>query len=130
MSYIYLASPYSNPSVLTRRHRHLQAENAVHWMLSNKLWVYSPIVHCHFLAEGYQLPQGGDFWLPYNKAMLRSACALWILDIEGTDQSNGIKEEIEAAEEFGLPIGYLKPTAPGVYEHPSIPEEILHASPI
>lgn len=109
MSYIYLASPYTHPTLSVRRGRYAAAEAATHWLLTQKLWVFSPIVHCHFLAENHELPTGADFWLPYCKAMLKPAKALMLLDIEGLDDSYGCKEEAKMAEEFNILTFYLTP---------------------
>lgn len=115
MSYIYLASPYSDPDPRVRKRRHLEAEAAVHWMLSHHLWVFSPIVHCHFLAEGYDLPRGIEFWLPYSQAMLEPAKAIWVLEIPGHHESLGIRQELKYAAEKNIPKGFITPLSGGTY---------------
>lgn len=127
MSYIYLASPYHDPDPRIRKRRHLAAEAAVHWMLSRRIWVYSPIVHCHFLAEGYEMPKDRGFWRPYNRAMLRPAAALWVLRIAGSHNSQGITEELEDSLEFAIPRGVIQPNGP-TYTHSPLPPE-LHNDP-
>lgn len=121
MSYIFLASPYSHPDVFVRKQRHLETEAAVRWMLSHKIWTFSPIVHNHFLAEGYELPRGIDFWFPYSRAMIRHAAALWVLQIPGYGQSKGVGIEIGIAQEYRIPLGRIRPNADS-YTHSLLPE--------
>lgn len=123
MAYIYLASPYSDPDPHIRKRRHLAAEAAVHWLLSRHIWVYSPIVHCHFLAEGYELPKGIDFWRPYSFAMLRPAAALWVLRIPGHETSAGVKDETHFATIYGIPLGSITPNGPN-YLTSMVPKEL------
>lgn len=124
MSYIYLASPYSDPSPLVRKRRHLEAEAAMHWLLSHRIWTYSPIVQCHFLAEGYELPKGIDFWQNYDMAMIDQASALWVLAIPGHTHSKGVQFELQYADSRRIPIGYVTPLDDGNYRHPPIPLSI------
>jgi Domain of unknown function (DUF1937) len=120
MPYIYLASPYSDPDPRVRKRRHLAAEAAVHWMLCRKIWVYSPIVHCHFLAENFEMPTDRAFWRPYNRAMLRQAVELWVLRIPGSNNSSGITEELNDCLEFGIPFGSIRPNGT-TYVHSPLP---------
>lgn len=120
MSYIYLASPYSHPDPRVRRERYFAAQDCVTWMLARKIWVYSPIVHCHFMAIDHELPKDATFWREYNRVMLKSAVALWILQISGWMDSEGVYDEVESAEEFNLPNGRIKPTGDGTYTHTTL----------
>lgn len=124
MTYIYLASPYSHPDSEVRHGRYRAAEMAVHWLLTHRLWVYSPIVHSHNLAENYELPKGIDFWFPFDQAMIRSALAVWVLQIQGYVESKGIHDELEFALSLNIPIGYIRPDRTEImnYTHSSVPE--------
>ena len=59
MSYVYLASPYTHedPEVMNRRY-----EQTAEWV-ANRLKeyggpvIYSPILHCHYMAVTYNLPK-------------------------------------------------------------------------
>jgi Domain of unknown function (DUF1937) len=115
MSFIYLASPYSDPDPAVRHQRYLEALDATAWLLKKSIWVYSPIVHCHNLARTYNLPTDVAFWGTYNKVMLRAAGQLWILVNKATSGSKGVRQEIGYADEFRLPISTLYPTVDGSY---------------
>ena len=119
MTYHYLASPYTHtdPEVMERRYG--AALHALHFLLSRKLWTYSPIVHCHELAKTYALPRTHDFWQTYNHAMLDSSKGLLILVIEGWNESRGIEDEIHTARKLLLPVGFLHPNPHDDSNHPA-----------
>lgn len=107
MPFIYLASPYTSPKAAIREVRHSKAEHTVALLLRKNIHVYSPIVHCHELAIKYGLPKDFAFWQSYNRSMLSEASGLWILQIEGWKDSQGVKWEIKFALERNLTIKYI-----------------------
>jgi hypothetical protein len=113
MSYAYLASPYTHPHLRVMRERYSQALPALNWLLSKRIWTFSPIVHCHSLAERFGLPRDMDFWASYNRAMLVPASTLIVLTIDGWTLSRGIDSELRIAAEEHIPIKYLDHTPQG-----------------
>lgn len=113
MSYYYLASPYSHfsPEVLEERFR--LAMSATAWMLKQRRWVYSPIVHCHQLAQEHVLPTDADYWRDYDFAMLDSAAGLIVLLLPGWQESKGMKAEIIRAIERDKEIFDIEPDGDG-----------------
>ena len=107
MSYIYLASPYSSPEPFVQEERYLKACRATHYLLAQKIWVFSPIVHCHELAKMVDLPKDATFWKDYNFAMLAGASKLIILRIEGWEASAGVRAERAEADRLEIPFEYL-----------------------
>lgn len=105
--YLYLASPYSDPDPMVRERRYLAAAEALQTLLQNRLWTYSPIVHCHEVAKIWDLPRDAKFWQDYNHAMLEGSRGLFVLRLPGWDKSLGVKDEIKHAREFGLTTTYL-----------------------
>ena len=118
--YVYLASPYSRASEELREERYLAARDCTTWMLRNRRWVYSPIVHCHDLARAGDLPNGFDYWQEYNKAMLIFARALYVLTIPGWRESDGVAWEIAFAKSEGILVRYVAKQGEG-YEVRSAP---------
>lgn len=104
---IYLASPYSHADKLIRKTRFMLAEQCVAKMLEARHWVYSPIVHCHALAEKFSLPGDFNFWQEYDFAMLRIAASMAILKIPGWDLSGGVTAEREFAKLAGIPVSFV-----------------------
>jgi hypothetical protein len=91
---IYLASPYSNPDLAKMQLRYEVVRDLTAKLLKREIWVYSPIVHCHDLAEHNEMPKSSEFWYNYNVHMMSLAEQLWVLYMEGTEESKGIAGEI------------------------------------
>lgn len=107
MSYAYIASPYTSPSDAVRHKRHEWTELYVVDRFRHLDWVYSPICHCHDMAQRYELPKHFDFWMSYNYAMLHRASELRVLQIPGWKESIGVKAEIEFARANNIPIIFI-----------------------
>lgn len=101
---IYLASPYSHPDPEIREQRYQEALHAVFYHSGSGLAVYSPIVHWHPVALKYDLPKDAAFWANQNRAMLKKATQLVVLNVEGWRQSEGVAQELDWAQEFKIPI--------------------------
>lgn len=102
---IYLASPYSGTSE-QQEERYLEAMKCVASFMPAP--IFSPIVHCHDMAKRLQLPTDATYWEKYDRAMIHSAEAVWILCIPGWKQSVGVAEEEVYAKAILLPIRYVK----------------------
>jgi Domain of unknown function (DUF1937) len=95
--YSYLASPYTHSDLEVMEWRYREAMRCVHWLLERRIWVYSPIVHCHELAKQHELPRDAEYWAYYNRAMLGPASELLILGLDGWQESAGVAAEIKFA---------------------------------
>lgn len=104
---IYLASPYSHPDAGVRQARFEAARHALHHLLIQNKWAYSPIVYCHPIAIAHELPLDAAFWRDFNQHMMRRTTHLLILRIDGWEASVGIQEEVAYAKELNLPWSYL-----------------------
>lgn len=109
MSYTYLASPYTHvdPAIMDRRYE--ISCHATCWFLVWRIWIYSPIVHCHEIAKKWELPRTWDFWRDYNDAMLAPAKRLMILAIDGWQDSAGVNHEAWFAKQHNIPIEFIRP---------------------
>lgn len=105
--FVYLASPYSSPEPFIQEERYLKACRATHYLLEKRIWVFSPIVHCHELAKMINLPKDAAFWQEYNFAMLARADKLIILRIEGWEAFVGVRGERAEADRLKIPFEYL-----------------------
>jgi hypothetical protein len=106
MSFIYVASPYTHADQTVQEERFRGVEAFVANLLSNKVWCYSPVVHCHELARRYNLPTTADFWYDYNRHMLEKAETLLVHPMPGWSESRGVQAEIALAESLGIPVIY------------------------
>lgn len=107
MSYIYLASPYSDDDPLTIHERYTSAQDALAWLTKMKVWTYSPIVHFHHMALAHNFPKDANFWSDCNLAMLEKAYGLYILTLPRWQESKGVRQEMAWAKKLDMPITLL-----------------------
>ena len=105
--FVYLASPYTHQDAFVREVRYLEAAKAMQFLLAEKIWVYSPIVHCHELAKTALLPREFRFWREYNIAMLGCSSMMAVLQLPGWEKSEGLKDELQDSLVNGRPIEYI-----------------------
>ena len=106
---IYLASPYSHPSkdVVTKRFNDVCVACAK--LMKMGIHIYSPIAHTHPVAMVGELPTSWDYWKVYDTKMLSACDELWVLTLDGWEESKGIAGEIEIMKEFNKPIWHISP---------------------
>ena len=112
---IYLASVYSlNAKTDSEEHKRIREERYLTVMKKTKelleagLTVFSPIVHCHPMSVVYGLPKDFSFWERLDKSYIDNCDVLWVLMMEGWDESEGIGKEIEYAKSQGKFVKYIK----------------------
>ncbi len=106
---VYLASPYSDPSVDVMRARFAAARRATAQMMGKGLHVFSPIVHNHPLATMHDLPVEWPYWSAFDLAMLERCDRLAVLRLSGWEDSVGVAAEIEFMTVLGRPVEYVDP---------------------
>lgn len=104
---IYLASPYSDPNHAVRETRYIQARVFTLWALNRDLPLFSPIVYGHDF--GQQLGTTFEAWQSLNDAMVKACSQLWVLKIDGWENSRGVKHEITLARQLAKAILYVDP---------------------
>lgn len=111
---IYLASPYTHKdrSVMIERFDKVTAVAAN--LINRGLIIYSPIMHFHPIAERHDLPRNFGFWKEVNLQILARCDELYILDLLGTYESEGVKAERTFAAIKGIPTRTINPVAYGV----------------
>jgi Domain of unknown function (DUF1937) len=110
---IYLASPYSHPDPYVMAERYNHVKYATNYLLKQKQWVYSPIVHNHHLDNA-----GNSWaeWEDYDLTVLDRCDELWVLMLEGWKESIGVSAEIDFANMKPMSIRYMEPV---VFDHVS-----------
>jgi len=108
---IYLASPYSDPSLKVRTNRYLAACKAAAEMMEAGTVVFSPIAHTHGIALCGGLPMGWDYWERVDREFLAACNFMTVLMLDGWRESLGVAAEIRIAEESGKHITYAAPSA-------------------
>lgn len=104
---IYLASPYSDSNPDTQQWRFERTRAKTAELIKEGAPVFSPIVHCHYMALKYDMPSDQEFWWQYNRKMLSKADEVWVYMLEGWEKSAGVSREIQYAEVSGIPVEYI-----------------------
>lgn len=113
----YLASPYSvkyplsqHQALLLRLKRYEKVCKLAAELMKDGENIFCPIAHSHAI-ETIGMPgelYGQDFWLKQDFAVLAHAKELIVFMMDGWEDSNGIKAEIEFAKEHDIPIRYIE----------------------
>jgi len=112
---IYLASPYAHHDPIEIQYRfHKVCEATVELMKQGEI-VYSPIAHNHYLATQFFLPRTWHFWKLYDLPMLNLAEAIWVLMLDGWQNSSGVAAEIAHAIQTDKPVIYIEELTCGNY---------------
>jgi len=106
---IYVASPYSHidPHVRQERYEAVAALCAHFFHQPGHEPLFSPIVYGHNLALEYSMPTEAAAWLKFNLSMLRHSSAIWIMKLDGWNESKGVAKEIRAAQDLYLPLHFI-----------------------
>ncbi len=109
MSFIYLASPYSDPDPEVREERYLAALKAVSALIKERTWAYSPIVHNHYITKTNDFSTDFEFWKRYDFTMIAAAHRFMILKLPGWKESKGIAAEMKEALRLEYRIEVIDP---------------------
>ena len=110
MKLVYIASPYSHEDGMVVYERFAKARDyTAHLMrhtLSTGCVPFSPILHCHEMAQVNDLPIDHEYWMRVDKTFMRHCDEVWVLMLDGWNESKGVKMEIEFAESLMIPVKY------------------------
>lgn len=108
---IYLASPYTHKSKFIQELRYRAARENVARILNDGIeqCVYSPIVHCHWMAEMHNMPGHFEFWQEYDRMMIETLPRFGILQLPCWRASKGIQGEMDIAHSLGKTIEFYTP---------------------
>ena len=110
MTRIYLATPYSHEDPAVRALRFEAINITAAKLMLEGYAVFSPISQSHPIAEYLPTETGNwDFWQKEDLPFLEVCDWLYVLPIDGWQESVGVRGEIEFAEALGIPIKYLDP---------------------
>lgn len=107
---VYLACPYSAPTAEGRLENFRQANIAASRLMNAGEMILCPVSHSHPIAVEAGLPTNWEFWEKIDRAYLSCCYKMIVMMLPGWGSSKGVAAEIKIAEEFGIPITYLKLT--------------------
>lgn len=95
---IYIGSPYSNPDKNIRIKRFELVSKFAAELVSQGHIAISPITYGHILLDYKDMPTDFEFWNNFCIGLLKKCSYLYVLKIDGWNESLGLKEEINFAE--------------------------------
>jgi len=84
---IYLAVPYSHKDPAVREERFNRVNSEAANLFTKGHMVFSPISHTHPIALAGDLPGNWEFWEAYDRTMIEWCDQVWVLAIEGWNES-------------------------------------------
>ena len=98
---VLLCTVYSNPDPTIRKLNNLDACKMAGKLLRHGFFVLSPIIHSVSISDK-EIPLPGDrlFWSKYNGKIINGVDCLFVLDMQGWQDSTGIRSEYLAAKEM------------------------------
>jgi hypothetical protein len=104
---IYLAAPYSHKNKDVMIERFLRINKVAAKLMAQGNYIFSPISHTHPIAEAGELPRGWEFWKGYDEEMISHCSSLYVLTLEGWQESTGVNAEVELAAVWEIPISFI-----------------------
>ena len=106
---IYLACPYNHADKIIMHSRFDAVTQAAgHLMIQGKI-IFSPITHCHPIAQCYELPRSWEFWKSFDEVYIGHSDEMYILTLSGWEDSIGVTSERQMMREQQKPISLLDP---------------------
>lgn len=116
---VYLAGPYTAKGEqaetdlrkqLTQGARFNMLTRYAAQIMAAELLVYSPITHSHPMTLHEPLPGTWAYWERMDREMLSICSELWIMKLDGWEDSEGLQHEIAIAREWRKPVVFIEPT--------------------
>lgn len=105
---IYLASPYTHSSKKVMHERFERVMRLTAYLIRKGNFVLSPIVYGHIMASRYEMPTNWEYWLEFDRILISKCDKLVVFKMRGWDKSNGVKEEIDIAKHYKIPVEYIE----------------------
>lgn len=108
---IYLACPYSHKDASVREYRFMKANQAAARLMRAGHIIYSPISHTHPIATEGKLPLDWSYWQSVDEFYIGLCERVVVLELDGWQESKGVRAEIAMAEALGKPVSYMRDVA-------------------
>lgn len=114
--FYYLASPYTSPITEERTVRAYNAMMAAGWLISQGVYVFSPIWHCHAPSMEFSLPKDHHFWLRFDESFIIPSAGIIVCMLPGWELSKGVAHEIDYGRKIGKDIYYFDPEKKEIHD--------------
>jgi hypothetical protein len=108
---VVVSGPYSHSNPDIKQIRVKAIADACVKLFQNGDICCSPLLAGLSFIEksSYHMPDDYDFWKNFCRSYVKAGHVLYVLDIEGWKESTGVKDEIEYAQSFGMPVYLIEP---------------------
>lgn len=103
---IYVASPYSSQIRGVQESRYHHVRRFTDKMIQQGFVAFSPIVYCHPIAQRIGHGTDAQTWMRFNMSILRRAEAMYVLQLIGWEQSEGLKIELNVCKMLDIPVAH------------------------
>ena len=103
----YLATPYTSKDWVVKENRFDKVNEVAAKLIQRGEIIFSPISHTHPIAKAGELPGNWEFWDKFDRTYLECCYKIYVLKLNGWEESKGVQAEIKIAEELDLEIEYL-----------------------
>ncbi len=120
-SYIYLASPYSDPDPGVRHIRELQINEIAGKLFQKhkKLALFAPISQSANIVRACpELSGTWETWAHNDLVFVHHCDAVWVVTMRGWEKSKGVTAEVKYAKHLGKPVYYVHPETLEISEEP------------
>jgi len=106
---IYLASPYSHADAEVEADRFRQVCAKTAEIMRSGRMVFSPIAHSHPVMKHSDGGVGGDWesWARFDVWFIARCDELWVLMLDGYEESVGVQKEVYYAKSIGKAVRYI-----------------------
>lgn len=106
---IYLACPYTHKYESVMEDRTQKATKVAAMLMEDRNNVFSPLTHSHALVSHMEedLQTSFSFWLSRDLQIIDFCTHVYVLMLDGWDESKGVAVEIAYAKEWNIPIKFL-----------------------
>lgn len=108
MKRIYVLCPYSG-STREQEYRFNIVSKYTGDLIKQGHIAFSPITHCHPIAQISGLPGDFDFWLRFNEEFISWSEEGHVLCLPGWNTSTGINGELKMFKEQRKPVLFVNP---------------------
>jgi len=108
---IYLAGPYTHKDPAVVEARYQAHREACIELMKKGFVVFSPIVHGHNLLPELNHWKHDD-WISWDFGILKKCDMIYVLKLEGWEQSRGLEAELEFAAKHNILTAWLEVETP------------------
>lgn len=102
----YLAIPYSHPNSNVKDQRVKDFCRFDAKLAKSGTNTVSPIHKLLLIEKGEKVPTTWKFWQEYSEELMSKCDILIVLKLPGWEISEGVRDEVELANKYNLPVIY------------------------